>query len=111
MNITYPCFACGSTDHIKANCPKRTPSAKTPPGTRLEAAPEEEKIKTEHCLKCGSKGAHHPTCGQPASTPERIAEIIASIGINRNAREERCRLLAAEQAAEARADRTVASAA
>jgi Zinc knuckle len=80
---TYACFRCGDTGHVKSECPNRTPAGSTPPGARQEAAPENREIKTsDHCLTCGSKGAHHPGCGTAASGPERIRAILDAAGLD-----------------------------
>jgi len=36
MTASFRCFACGGTDHVKANCPRRTPRTTAPPGRALE---------------------------------------------------------------------------
>lgn len=116
---SYACFYCHEFGHVKANCPKRTPIAKTPPGAPPEGAPEEVE-EQKICLTCGAKGTHTQTCGQPPPEPERIAEILTGYGFDRTglvrtAFRERFRLMprteaqlraiARHQVAEARADR------
>lgn len=124
MAITYPCFTCGSPDHIKADCPNRTRRGESPPAPRLEPGTEDERqtVASPHCLKCGVDlryaTDHAPGCGQAPPTPERIGAILAAAGIDRSGvvrtgyrdanrmmprTEAQLRELAARQAAESRA--------
>jgi len=36
MSVIFRCFRCGSTDHVKADCPRRTPRTQAPPGRALK---------------------------------------------------------------------------
>lgn len=118
-DLIYACFYCRQPGHVKANCPKRTPIANTPPGAPPEGAPEQRE-EQRVCLTCGAKGTHTRTCGEPRSEPERFAAILDSFGFDRTGlvrtefREKagimprtdaQLRAIAGRQVAEARSDR------
>lgn len=118
-DLLYACFYCHQPGHVKANCPKRTPIANTPPGAPPEGAPEQRE-EQRVCLTCGAKGTHTRTCGQPPSEPERFAAILDSFGFDRTGlvrtefrekagllprTEAQLRAIAARQVAAARSDR------
>lgn len=118
-DLLYACFYCRQPGHVKANCPKRTPIANTPPGAPPEGAPEQRE-EQRVCLTCGAKGTHTRTCGQPPSEPESIGAILTANGFDLTKlvrtefrekagimprTEAQLRAIAARQVAEARDDR------
>jgi hypothetical protein len=60
-----------------------------------------------HCLKCGVREGqqHHPGCGTPPASPDWIHAIRDYYGLASTSTEDHRRALAAEQAAESRAQR------
>ena len=99
VNVSYACFSCGSTGHIKANCPElhRPPTPAEP--TRASGPLPVSYINVEEL---------RPTV--PVEVSMELAEhygsqIRAAMGWGRGAAESRLQALAMEQLKESRATR------